>query len=105
EQAPLPTTAARSIATTGVSGSSGLSASSGSAPPSEAQLREARKDVARLERQISRLTERERKLHEQMTDSASDFVRLGELQAAVDALTVEREQLEHQWLETAARLD
>jgi ATP-binding cassette subfamily F protein uup len=73
--------------------------------PSEAELREARKDVARLERQISRLAERERRLRDQMADSASDFVRLGELQAAVDHIGAEREGLEHEWLEAASRLD
>jgi ATP-binding cassette subfamily F protein uup len=73
--------------------------------PSEAELREARKDVARLERQISRLTERERRLRDQMADSASDFVRLGELQAAVEEIGAEREGLEHEWLEAASRLD
>ena len=61
------------------------------AGPSEADRREARKDVARLERQISRLTERERKLRDQMADSASDFVRLGELQASIDELAAERD--------------
>ncbi len=73
--------------------------------PSEAELREARKDLARLERQLSRLTERERRLRDQMADSASDFVRLGELQSAVDELGAEREALEHEWLETASRLE
>jgi ABC transport system ATP-binding/permease protein len=75
------------------------------AGPSEADLRDARKDVSRLERQMSRLGDRERKLREQMLDSASDFVRLGELQASLDALTAEREGLEIAWLEAAAVLD
>jgi len=96
ELAPPPTLASRPA------GGSVPSAGSG---PSEAALRDARKDLARLERQISRLTERERKLRQQMADSASDFVRLGELQAAIDAVGVERGQLEHDWLEAAARLD
>ncbi len=72
---------------------------------SEGELREARKDLARLERQLSRLTERERRLRDQMADSASDFVRLGELQASVDELAAERDGLEHEWLETASRLE
>jgi hypothetical protein len=54
---------------------------------------------------MSRLGDRERKLREQMVDSASDFVRLGELQVALDALTAEREGLEIAWLEAAAVLD
>jgi ATP-binding cassette subfamily F protein uup len=94
EQAPVPSGSARSAVS-----------SAGTTGPSEADLRDARKEVTRLERQISRLGDRERKLREQMADSASDFVRLGELQAAVDALTAEREGLETAWLEAAAVLE
>jgi ATP-binding cassette subfamily F protein uup len=104
ELAPLPTTRAASSASS-ASSASGSTAASSSGGPSEAELREARKDVARLERQISRLTERERRLREQMADSASDFVRLGELQAAIDQLVDERTAREHEWLEAAAVLD
>ena len=73
--------------------------------PTEAERREARKEVTRLERQISKLTERERKLRDQMVDSASDHVRLGELQAAIDELAAEREALETAWLEAADLLE
>jgi ATP-binding cassette subfamily F protein uup len=75
------------------------------AGPSEAERRDARKEVTRLERQISRLGERERKVRDQMHDSASDHVRLGELQAAIDELTAEREALETAWLHAADLLD
>ena len=73
--------------------------------PSEAERREARKDVARLERQINKLTDRERRLREEMTGSASDFVRLGEIQASIDDLAAEREALEIAWLDAAALLE
>jgi ATP-binding cassette subfamily F protein uup len=99
EQAPVRS--GSSAATRGGGGGGGRAA----AGPSEADLRAARKEVARLDRQISRLAERERKLREQMVDAASDFVRLGELQASIDEVAVERERLEHAWLEAAADLD
>ena len=40
-----------------------------------------------------------------MADSASDHVRLGELQASIDDLAAERETLETAWLEAADLLD
>jgi ATP-binding cassette subfamily F protein uup len=103
EQAPLPTQQPSGGAAARAGGAAG--APSGAGALSEAARREARKEVARLERQMSRLSDREGKLREQMAGSASDFVRLGELQASVDELAAEREQLEHEWLEAAAVLD
>jgi ATP-binding cassette subfamily F protein uup len=103
EQAPLPTQQPSSGA--GARAGGAAAAPSGGGALSEAARREARKEVARLERQMSKLSDRERKLREQMAGSASDFVRLGELQASVDELAAEREQLEHEWLEAAAVLD
>jgi ATP-binding cassette subfamily F protein uup len=103
EQAPLPTKQPSRAAVGRAGGGGG--APTGGGGLSEAARREARKDVARLERQLSRLSDRERKLREQMVGSASDFVRLGELQASVDQLAAEREQVEHEWLEAAALLD
>jgi ATP-binding cassette subfamily F protein uup len=97
-RAPVPEASKRP----GGSGGSGAGETAG---PSEAERREARKEVTRLERQISKLTERERKLREQMVESASDFVRLGELQASVDQLATEREALETAWLHAADLLE
>jgi ATP-binding cassette subfamily F protein uup len=101
EQAPVRSGSSAATRGGGGGGGGGRAA----AGPSEADLRAARKEVARLDRQISRLAERERKLREQMVDAASDFVRLGELQASIDEVAVERERLEHAWLEAAADLD
>ena len=76
-----------------------------STAPAGAVLRAARKEVQRLERALDRLGERETALHEAMAASATDHVRLRELQAALDAGIAEREQLEAAWLETSEALE
>jgi ATP-binding cassette subfamily F protein uup len=83
------------------------------APPSRAQRppspgavqRAARKDVARLERALERLGEREGALQADMAASASDHVRLAELTAELDAARAKRERLEAEWLEAAELLE
>ena len=64
-------------------------------------LRAARKEAARLERALERLTEREQALHADMAASATDHERLRELQAQLDAVAAEREDAEAAWLEAA----
>jgi ABC transport system ATP-binding/permease protein len=74
-------------------------------PPPGAVTRAARKEVARLERALERLGERETALHEAMAEAATDHVRLRELQAELAAASAERESLEAAWLENAEALD
>ena len=85
-------------------------ASSGAPPPRDAAatggaLRAARKEVARLERAIDRLGERESALQDEMAAAASDHVRLRELQADLGSLVAEREQLEATWMQSAEALE
>ena len=85
-------------------------ASSGAPPPRDAAatggaLRAARKEVARLERAIDRLGERESALQGEMAAAASDHVRLRELQADLGSLVAEREQLEATWMQSAEALE
>jgi hypothetical protein len=68
-------------------------------------VREARKELGRLERALDRLGEREARLHEEMAAQATDHVRLGELDAELSALATERDELEAAWLEAAAVLE
>jgi len=77
----------------------------GAARPSGAVVREARKELGRLERALDRLGDREARLHEEMAAQATDHVRLGELNAELSALATERDELEAAWLETAAVLE
>jgi ATP-binding cassette subfamily F protein uup len=72
---------------------------------SSAAQRSARKDLARLDRQLSRVNTRIASVHARMAEHASDFVRLAELDAELMELTGDREQLEHAWLEAAERAD
>jgi ATP-binding cassette subfamily F protein uup len=68
-------------------------------------LREARKEVARLERALERLSEREARLHVAMAEQATDHLRLAELTADLGVIAAEREELEAAWLEAAAALE
>jgi len=64
-------------------------------------VRAARKDLARLERALEKLGEREEALHEAMAEAATDHVRLRELQTELAENAASREQLESEWLEAA----
>jgi ATPase subunit of ABC transporter with duplicated ATPase domains len=70
---------------------------------SAAEVREARKVMARIERQLSRLSERETRLHDDMVVAATDPTRLAELNAALQGLVDEREELELDWLAAAEK--
>ena len=56
-------------------------------------MRAARKEVARLERALEKLGEREAALHEEMAAAATDHVRLRELQQALGEHAAERERV------------
>ncbi|RKT78516.1 ATPase subunit of ABC transporter with duplicated ATPase domains [Terracoccus luteus] len=66
-----------------------------------AQVREARKVMARVEKQLARLGEREQRLHGDMAENATDPGRLRELGTALQEVVDEREGLELEWLEAA----
>ncbi len=80
-----------------------LSDGAGSATPSAspAELREARKAMARIEKQLSRLADREARLHDDMVSAATDPTALAELSTRLRAVVDEREALELEWLEAA----
>ncbi len=84
----------------------GSASGSASAPvsggePSAGDLRAARKDMTRIERQISRLAGVEEKLHAEMAEKATDHKAVLVLDARLRALVAEREALEEAWLEAA----
>jgi ATP-binding cassette subfamily F protein uup len=86
--------------------SDGAAATAATAPPpSGAVVRAARKEVARLERALDKLTAREAELHEQMAAAATDHDRLRELDAELRALAAERDELEAAWLERSEALE
>jgi ATP-binding cassette subfamily F protein uup len=75
------------------------------APPAGAVTRAARKEVARAERALERLGQREAELEEAMAAAATDHVRLGTLQTELQTLRAEREALEATWLEQSELLE
>jgi hypothetical protein len=64
-------------------------------------VREARKVMARVEKQLTRLTEREARLHADMVEKATDPTALADLTARLREVVEEREVLELEWLEAA----
>jgi ABC transport system ATP-binding/permease protein len=71
---------------------------------SVADVRSARKELARLERQLGRLEQREMTLHDALAEHATDYGRLSELDGQLRAARAEREQTELAWLELAERV-
>ncbi|AUZ86807.1 glycerophosphodiester phosphodiesterase [Arthrobacter agilis] len=93
-----PMTATGSAASPAVSGGS-------SSESSEAELRQARKDLARIERQITKVDAQKGRLQEQMNAAGAkpdaDFEHIAGLNARLQELQSEIEDLEGQWMEAA----
>ena len=66
--------------------------------PQRVDSRQAKKDLARVERALDKLTQREQKLHTQLAEHATDFAKVAELDAALKDLSAERAALEEEWL-------
>jgi ABC transport system ATP-binding/permease protein len=81
----------------------GAESSDGGAPsPGEgARTRAARKELARIERRLTKLQQRIDGVHDEMAVHASDYQRLAELDAALDGLVAEHDALETAWLQAA----
>jgi ABC transport system ATP-binding/permease protein len=71
--------------------------------PSAGEARAARKELARLERQVSTLEQREASLHEQLAVHATDHVKVAELDAQLRAVQEQRAETEQAWLALAER--
>ncbi|MGZ8742050.1 MAG: ABC-F family ATP-binding cassette domain-containing protein [Nocardioides sp.] len=72
---------------------------------SQQEIREARKALARIEKQLARATEREEKLHAQLAEHAADYEKLAELDGRLREVSAEKEALEEEWLEAASVLE
>ena len=70
-----------------------------------AGARAARKEMARLERRIARLTAEEGSLHADLAAAATDHVAVQELDERLRSVTAERAALEDAWLEAAESAD
>jgi ATP-binding cassette subfamily F protein uup len=101
DRAPRPT--ALPGAGSGARAGSGRGAGSvaGQAPGTAARQRAARKELQRLERQIERLTTREKELTDLLAAHASDYARLVELGGQLREVQAEKARLEEDWLTVA----
>jgi ATP-binding cassette subfamily F protein uup len=77
----------------------------GSTKRGSAGEREARKTLARVERQLARAQQEEAKLHAQLAEHADDFERLASLDTRLRQVVKEREAFEEEWLEAAESLE
>ena len=71
------------------------------ATSSSADERARKKELARLERLMARLGERQDELHRAMSESATDHVRVAELDEQLRRVTAEKVTAEEAWLELA----
>ena len=100
--------AARASAAGGTVGGSAAPVSDGAeaprpahALPSAAQVREARKDLARIEKQLQRLAERAERIHAAMAAQASDHLAMLELSSDLREVDTQVATLEEDWLAAA----
>lgn len=94
---------AQEAASSGATQLAGQAAQTAPSPagPSPAELREARKDMARIEKQLARLAEREERVHTAMVEAATDHAKVLELNGQLREIVDERETLEMEWLAAA----
>ncbi|WP_457254556.1 ABC-F family ATP-binding cassette domain-containing protein [Pedococcus sp. P5_B7] len=102
---PAPTLAPRASAGGSASsapGDTSTPAAAAAAPAhSPAELRDARKDMARVEKQLARLAQREERIHAEMAESATDHAKVLTLNGQLREIVDEREGLELEWLAAA----
>ena len=70
-----------------------------------AEEREARKTLARLDRQLVRMAAQEAELNAAIAEHAHDYTRLAELSAELNTLAAERDAVELEWLDAAEVLE
>ena len=71
------------------------------AKPGSAEERAARKTLARLDKRLERIAERESELNALVLEHASDHARLAEISAELSTLAEEKDEVEMEWLEAA----
>jgi hypothetical protein len=68
---------------------------------SAAEIREARKELSRIERQLSKLARAEERIHADMAARSTDHAAVLELNGTLRGIVDERETLEMEWLTLA----
>jgi ATPase subunit of ABC transporter with duplicated ATPase domains len=74
------------------------------APSGAGELRIAKKELARLERLVAKLADRESSLHEQLAVHATEYEKVAALDAELRAVRAERTAAEDAWLELSDQL-
>jgi ATPase subunit of ABC transporter with duplicated ATPase domains len=92
---------ATASARTRASAGPGAGSGSGESRQSPADLREAKKDLNRIDRQLSKLSAQEDRIHVEMAAKASDHTAVLQLNTSLRAIVAEREALEREWLDVA----
>jgi len=93
--------AAASSASGGSAGSRATASPAASTGPSAAELREAKKDLNRIDRLLTKLSAQEDKIHLEMAAKAADHTAVLGLNDKLRAIVDEREALELEWLAVA----
>jgi ATP-binding cassette subfamily F protein uup len=84
----------------------GHSGAGASAPKaSAADTRDARKAVARIDKQLAKLVAREQELHAELVEHAADYERLAAVDVELRELAGRRDALEEEWLLAASVLE
>jgi ATP-binding cassette subfamily F protein uup len=86
---------------TSVSAPSATEAAPARAKAGSAEEREAKKTVARIDKQLERIAAREAELNAALAEHAADYTKLAELGAELDVLAAEKAALELEWLAAA----
>ncbi|SDI26813.1 ATPase components of ABC transporters with duplicated ATPase domains [Arthrobacter subterraneus] len=85
--------------------SNGTTAAAGQDGPSPEEARQAKKDLTRIERQMTKTSSQIEKINQQMSEAGSkasvDFEKMSDLDAKLRELQTEQESLEEQWLAAA----
>ncbi|MGC4819527.1 ABC-F family ATP-binding cassette domain-containing protein [Micromonospora sp. DT63] len=71
---------------------------------SAAEVRQARKELTRLERQLGKLDQREVTLLDQLAADATDYAKVADLDTQLKDLRAERERIEETWMTLAEDL-
>ncbi|MFD4400585.1 ABC-F family ATP-binding cassette domain-containing protein [Kitasatospora sp. NPDC058397] len=95
---------ASTAAAASAAASGGPDAGTAASALSGGDLRAAKKEMQKMERQIAKLDQKESKLHAQLAEHAADFSKVAELDAQLRAVREEKEELELSWLELAEQV-
>jgi ATP-binding cassette subfamily F protein uup len=93
------------VAASYATGAPGASAGGPTSTQSAGELRDLKKDLGRIDRQLSRLSAQEEKIHAEMAAKAADHAAVLALNTTLRSIVDERETLELEWLSVAEAID